>query len=232
MLKHKKLLIGFVIALVLVSALAAGSVIAQTPTPGAAGANTAYQDFLNILAGKLGIKVTDLTKAINATRDQMLDDAVKNGKLTKEQADAIKARSKDGQPWGGFMGKPFAGKRGAMGPAVKMNGVLGNVTVEALAKLTGKTTDQVKAELKSSRIAKFLADNKITNDQLRATIAQIAQQKLDQAVKDGKLTAEQAQRILEHLKQAPPKGIGPGFPGPRGPWHRPNGPAPKPAPGQ
>ncbi len=215
MVKHKKLLIAFGVALLAVSVLVAGTALADTPPKTNTG--TPYQSFLDKLAANLGIGVADLTKGITATNNQMLDEAVKNGKLTQAQADKIKERSKGGQPKLGFMGRPFAHNGKVPGAAAKGMVVLKNLAIDALVKVTGKTADQLKGEIKSAgSLQKFLDNNKITKDQLRDAEVQVAQQQLDQAVKDGKITAEQEQRLLDRIKQGPLNGIGPQGQGPKG----------------
>ncbi len=64
-----------------------------TPAPQQQQAPSAIGDtFWTLLAGKLGVSADDLkTKAVQA-RKEMIDQAVKDGRVTQEQADAIKAR--------------------------------------------------------------------------------------------------------------------------------------------
>lgn len=73
---------------------------AATATPNASSTTTPAQQqqapigdtFWTLLAGKLGVSADDLkTKAVEA-RKEMIDQAVKNGRLTQELGDAIKQR--------------------------------------------------------------------------------------------------------------------------------------------
>ncbi len=72
---------------------------AATATPGASSTTTTAQQqapigdtFWTLLAGKLGVSADDLkTKAVEA-RKEMIDQAVKDGRITQEQGDAIKQR--------------------------------------------------------------------------------------------------------------------------------------------
>src|SRR5690242_10779027 len=68
------------------------------PGPGGHGKDGIFADYQTALAGKLGITVDALKAAEKATRDQMIDDAVKAGKLTKEQGDALKSGQKPPKP--------------------------------------------------------------------------------------------------------------------------------------
>lgn len=232
MFRHKKLIIAFVTALVAVSVLAVGIALADTPTPTpqanstakSSAANNAVQSFLDKLAANLGIERATLDQALTKTRDQTLDEAVKNGKMTQEQADKIKQSGKNGILTPGFLGGRF-GFRGRM-PRANGNAAvnLRNVTVEALAQITGKSTDEITQALKPvNPLQKFLSDNNISQEDFHNAVVKVAKDKLDQAVKDGKLTQDQADKILQRIQQAPSnKGV-PSRVFPNGPWNRGNG---------
>lgn len=211
MFRHKKLLIAFATALLAVCVLATGIALAETPTPQAGAAPAApIQGFLDKVAKALGIERTTLDNALTTAQDQTLDEAVAAGKLTQEQADKIKERSKDKgiTPWffGGRMGLKGAKRGTALMP--KLN--LANPTVEALAQLTGKSAEEIRNALKPiNTLQKFLDDNNITQEQLRNKVTELVQQQLAQAVKDGKMTQEQADKILERIKQGQIAGVRP-----------------------
>lgn len=63
-----------------------------TPAPKTQTQSTIGDTFWTLLAGKLGVSAEDLkTKAVEA-RKEMIDQAVKDGRITQEQGDVIKAR--------------------------------------------------------------------------------------------------------------------------------------------
>ena len=53
---------------------------------------TIGDDFWTLLAGKLGVSADDLKKKALETRQEMIDAAVKDGRITQAQADALKQR--------------------------------------------------------------------------------------------------------------------------------------------
>ena len=83
--KHKWIVIGA--ATVVVLAISAGAVMAQTPPTPAAGTS-----FLDRVAQKLGIETPKLQDAIKGARTDQIDQAVQNGDLTQKQADALKSK--------------------------------------------------------------------------------------------------------------------------------------------
>src|SRR5436853_157817 len=74
--------------------------------------NGIFANYQTALAQKLGITVDALKAAEKATRDQLIDNAVTAGKLTKTQGDALKSGQKPPKPAAG-QGTP--GQRGAGG---------------------------------------------------------------------------------------------------------------------
>src|SRR4051794_3337226 len=65
----------------------------------------AEQSIIDDAAARLKVSPDDLRSALGAAEDAQLDQAVKDGKLTQAQADAIKARRKtDGRVLGGVPG--------------------------------------------------------------------------------------------------------------------------------
>lgn len=69
----------------------------------------------------------------------------------------------------------------------------------------------------------------VSIDQLKSALKQTARDEIDQAVKDGKLTADQAQKLKDAIDRGPGIPFGPGVPGLRGPGPnggKPGGPGP------
>jgi hypothetical protein len=72
----------------------------QTGTPGATGTPKATTDvycqrYQQDLAKRLGVSVSELQKASQAAADDTVDQLVKDGKLTQDQANKIKSRIAD-----------------------------------------------------------------------------------------------------------------------------------------
>jgi len=81
----------------------------------------------------------------------------------------------------------------------------------ALARALGMTTDEFDKAVQAGQTPWQIAQAKGMNaDQFQAAILQAHTEVLAQAVEDGKLTQDQADAMLEHLKQHIDQGFGPG----------------------
>lgn len=112
-LKLLGITVGVLVAVVIIGA---GTIWAQgggqTPTPAAPSApttNTACDQFMQALAGHLNVSVDTLTQATKAAAKDMVDQAVKDGRLTQDQANQAKQRIDQAQGSCGF------GRFGAFG---------------------------------------------------------------------------------------------------------------------
>ncbi|RME63104.1 MAG: hypothetical protein D6790_05270 [Caldilineae bacterium] len=141
----------------------------------------------------------DLQAVMLEQAQEKLAQAVADGKLTQEEADQILERIQNGERPG-----PFGPRRGHPGQ-------------EALAEALGMTSEELHEALRSGQTLEEIAaeqgvDLDAVKKQIKADMLTQAQEKLAQAVADGKLTQEQADQILERIQN----GEGPGFgPGPR-----------------
>ena len=99
-------------AAVLAAGVGGGAAIAAS---GGDDRQQTEQSILDDAAKRLNVTPEALRSALGAAQDKQLDRAVKDGKLTQEQADAIKARrAKDGSVLGGpGIGGPHGGVGGA-----------------------------------------------------------------------------------------------------------------------
>ncbi|MHB8378116.1 MAG: hypothetical protein ACYDEB_14350, partial [Dehalococcoidia bacterium] len=128
----------------LVAVVGAGVVMAQTPAPGGGTATS----FLDRVAQKLGITTPKLQSAITSASNDQIDAMVKAGKLTQQQADALKQRIAQGK--GPGLGGPMFGRdfgREKHGPRLgfEMGAEMGK-----LASFLGISTTQLKTELAAS----------------------------------------------------------------------------------
>src|SRR4051812_23859932 len=83
-----------VAATVLAFGLLGFGTTSAAPGPGGHDKNGIFAQYETVLAQKLGITVDALKAAEKATRDQLIDQAVTVGKLTKAQGDALKSGQK------------------------------------------------------------------------------------------------------------------------------------------
>jgi polyhydroxyalkanoate synthesis regulator phasin len=180
--------------------------------------------YLNDVATRLNVTPEKLRDAMKGASLDRLEQAVKDGKLTQEQADAMKKKIEAGGGAG-----PILGKRGFFGGGPKLRGgpgfgggpgiafkAVGGV-LDDVAKQLGLSAADLRKQLASGKsiadVAK--AQNKSVVD-IKKTITDSAKSHLDQAVKDGDLTQKQADKVstglADHLDDlvsaAPPKIIG------------------------
>ena len=144
-------------------------------------------------AKRLDTTPEKLRDALGAAEDAQLDQAVKDGRLTQEQADEIKRRRQEsgrvlGLPFGRgrHHGHHFRGRPGG-GPVAGVAKALGITERQLVTRLrNGRTIEQIaKAEGKS------LAD-------VKAAVRASLKTRLDAAVKAGRLTQAQADEMLDH----------------------------------
>jgi hypothetical protein len=164
----------------------------------ASGDLSSNQDaFLNDVAKRLNVTPEQLKAAIKGATDDRIDQAVKDGKLTKEQGDELKKRAADGVlPFLGPGRGPGFGHRGGFGgPGF---GHHDGASLDAAAKYLGLTEEQLHTQLESGKsLADIAKDKGKSVDGLKKAMTADLQAKLDQAVKDKKLTQAQADEILK-----------------------------------
>jgi hypothetical protein len=151
------------------------------------------QAFLNDVAGRLHVSPDTLNSAITGAFSDRLDAAVKAGRLTQAQADAIKSRAQHNG------GVPFLGGRPHPHPFFGPGGpfVAG---FDAAASYLGLTVAQLHDQLQSGKsLADVASDRKKDLDGLKSAIEAAAKKRLDTAVKDKRITQAQENRILGNL---------------------------------
>jgi len=214
-------------ALVAASALSlvvgAGGAIAASK-----GSATRGDGFLARVAGHLGISTQKLEDATKAAAIDQVNADLEAGKITKAQADAMKARIEKGEvPL--FFGGPH--RFGPGGP--HRFGDFGHVPfgehghLSAAADYLGLTVPQLFQKLaKGQSLADVAKVQHKSVDGLKKAILDGAKKDLDQAVKSGFLNESQAKAALEALQSRIDDIVSGTFPGPgmRGRFHFRQGP--------
>lgn len=163
-------------------------------------------------AKRLDVTPEKLRDALAAAQDAQIDKAVKDGKLTRERADAIKARRKQsGRVLGrGPLGGPPAFGRGGPGRAGTGPGFaphrrpfggrpFGGAGLD-LAKALGLTRAQLGEQLRAGKsIADIAKAQGRSLSDVRTALKAAAKEKLDKAVRDGKLTRERADKLRARI---------------------------------
>jgi hypothetical protein len=163
--------------------------------PGRGGIRDAIKGMRNIfaqhdtvLAQKLGITKDKLDAAQKAARDQLIDQALATGKLTKAQADALKS----GQKLGGT-GSPGAGRMAPGG----LRGGIGDA-INAAATTLKMTPQELQTALRGGQsLAEIAQSTGVGRDALRAAIMAAVQNDVNAAIRDGKITAQQGTAMIE-----------------------------------
>jgi transposase-like protein len=189
------------------------------------------QAYINSLASHLNVTPDALNAAIKQARIDQINAAVAAGKIDQNRANQIIQAIQSGQ---GFMheGGPRGGGQGPQGqgdPGMRGGGMLA-------ASAIGITPDQLRTEMQGGKtLAQVAQAHGISRDDLKAKLTAAQKARLDQAVANGRMTADQETQILSRFSGNLDKMIdfvpgqnGQGPQGPRGPRGGP-GASPSPA---
>lgn len=151
------------------------------------------QIYLEKLAGVLGISQDQLLSDLKTAGQQTVDTAVSEGLITADQGQKMKQDIDAGR---------FPGFPGMFGPGGRHPGMKGLNNLDAIASALGMTPQQLGQEFKNGKSLQQLATEKgITLDQIKESIIKAAKAKLDQEVAQGKISQDQANKIIEHMQQ-------------------------------
>lgn len=200
-MKFRKPLVILGLAGVVTALVVGGTAFAQTPTPSPnQQAKTSNGEFfLDRLAAALGTTRDKLNGAFTQARNETVDQAVKDGRLTQEQADRIKSQQGTA-PFGfgfGVLG------RGGKGGAAFMGG---SQVRDAIAKVLGMTPEDLANQLRSGKSLAELAKGR--EQTVKDAIVSAVKPQLDQAVKDGKITQDRANQILDQIRTSDLNSLG------------------------
>jgi hypothetical protein len=164
----------------------------------AAATGTDQRDaLLRDAAQRLNVSPDELRSALEGAFGDQLDQAVKDGNLTQQQADRIEQDVRQhGLPLGGP--GPLGGPDGHVG--VFVHG--GPPGLDAAADYLGLTSAQLGRQLMSGEsLADVARAQGKSVDGLEQAIVTAARSDLDKAVADGKLTDAQRDELLQRLQQ-------------------------------
>jgi hypothetical protein len=170
-------------------AVGAGGAIAASKSSSSDG-----QSFLSRVAGHLGISTQKLEDATKAAAIDQVDADLKAGKITKAQADELKARIRQG-------GAPFlfGGPHRFGGPGRVHHAPFGHLS--AAADYLGLTVPALLAKLSSDQTLADVAKAQGKSvDGLKQAMVADAKERLDKAVENGMLTEAQAKEALSEIE--------------------------------
>lgn len=207
----KMLLIGggavFLVAAIAFGAFLAGPLLASanstssTSSASSSATNPYCEQYLQDLANRLHVSVTTLQQDKQAARTDVLNQMVKDGKLTQAQASAIEQRLQSHQACTGkgngklahFVASQFLSK---------YRGQIENSVASGLHMTSAQLTEQLQAGKSLSQIA---AAQKVSSSQLRTIITSAVQSALNTAVSNGDLTQAEATGFMQYLQSHPAK---------------------------
>ncbi|MFN8188715.1 MAG: hypothetical protein U0R69_16735 [Gaiellales bacterium] len=196
--------------------LVAGAVAVAALTGGGAalaasqfGADANEQAILNDAAQRLGVEPQELSEALKDAYAARIDEAIAAGRLTAEQGEAMKQRLES-------EGLPMFGARGHHGRP----GMHRGPGLDAAATYLELAKDELRTALVSGKtLAEVAADQGKSVDGLKDAMLADAEEHLDAAVADGRVTEEQKQEILAELPDRIDDVVNGTLPAPRGHHH-------------
>ena len=171
---------------------------APSPSPSANGSKNYAQVFVDKLAGILHLTPAQMQDALKQAQLQTVDQMLADGKITKAQADAMKARINAGQglgPLGGFgrHGEGFKADRTLMKD-------LTTAELNAAASALHMSTADFQSALRSGKsLSDLETQQKVSDGAVKAAMKSAAKGVLDKAVKAGTITQAQADSILARV---------------------------------
>ncbi len=170
--------------------LGAGAVVISGAATSAQEGDGPFGSILAKVADKLGVSEEELQTAFDEARDETIDEAVAEGRLTEEQAEWIKERAEEG-------GVLFAGPR----PGQRPNGK-GHHVIDAALKLLDMEKDELRQQFSEGNSLAEIAESQGMNaEDFEVELAGVIQADIEEKVASGDITEEQADRILADLEE-------------------------------
>ncbi len=188
----KRLVLVGVLVLVL-GLLGAGTVLAQQGGDDGGPVRT----FIAKVATKLGVSEEQLQGAITEARQEMLDEAVAEGRLTPEQAERLRERVDKGDFFPPLReDRPDHARR--HGPCQRVQILIVDSTADVLGVEKGRLLSEIKAGKSLAEIAEAQG---FSAERFQAALLAQVRQTLDGLVAEGKLTERQASKIFQGIDE-------------------------------
>jgi lipoate-protein ligase A len=167
------------------------------------------QAVINDAARQLGVEPNELSSALRQALANRIDAAVEDGRLTKEEGDALKQRIQSGEfP---LFGGPHRGfGRHGHGPMFHLH------SLEAAASYLGLTEAQLREQVNEGKtLAQVARDRDKSVDGLIDAMVAATEKQLDEAVAEGRLSEADKNQVLADLRERITRLVNEGLPGPR-----------------
>jgi uncharacterized protein YidB (DUF937 family) len=160
-------------------------------TPSDTTKDTLRDNYLNSLADNLGVTREQLDAALKTTGLDMVDQALADGKITADEATAIRDRIDSGE---GFFFGPGLGHHGHEGFKY---GFRVGANLDDIANFLGINVQDVTTALRNNQsLAQIAQDHGKSRAELKSFLVSKAKDKLDQEVADGDITQVEADTKL------------------------------------
>lgn len=170
---------------------------APSPSASPTASKNYAQVFVDKLAGILHLTPAATQDALKQAQLQTVDQMLKDGKITSQQADAMKARINAGQGLG--FGFGFGHPGGFMVDRTLMHS-LKSAELNAVASALHMSTADLQSALRAGRsLTDLETQQKVSDSDVKAAIKSAAKGVLDNAVKAKTITQAQADAILSHI---------------------------------
>jgi hypothetical protein len=183
------------------AALLIGAAVVQaapSPSPSAAAGKSYAQVFVEKLAAILHLSTSQTQDALKQAELQTVDQMLKDGRITQQQADALKARINAGQGLGPF-GGPGLHRGGFKADRGLMQDLM-TAELNAVASALHMSSSDLKSALRSGKTLSDLeAQQKVTDSAVKTAMKNAAKGVLDKAVKAGTITQAQEDAILARV---------------------------------
>jgi polyhydroxyalkanoate synthesis regulator phasin len=168
---------------------------APSPSASPTASKNYAQVFVDKLAGILHLTPAQTQDALKQAQLQTVDQMLKDGKITQQQADAMKARINAGQG----LGFGFGRHEGFKGNHALMKD-LKTAELNAAASALHMSTADLQSALRSGHTLTDLeTQQKVSDSDVKAAMKNAARGVLDKAVKAGTITQAQADAILARV---------------------------------
>src|SRR5256884_4373208 len=167
---------------------------APSPSASPTGSKNYAQVFVDKLAGILHLTPTQTQDALKQAQLQTCDQMLADGKLTKAQAGAMKARINAGQGLGAIQG---FGRHGGFKADMALMRALKTAELNAAASALHMSTADLQSALRSGKsLSDLETQQKVSDSAVKAAMKSAAKGVLDKAVKAGTITQAQEDAML------------------------------------
>src|ERR1700682_378384 len=171
--------------------------VEAAPAPSATASKNYAQVFVDKLAGILHLTPAQTQDALKQAQLQTVDQMLADGKITKTQADAMKARINAGQGLGAVGG---FGREGRFKADRTLMKDLTTAELNAAASALHMSTADFQSALRSGKsLSDLETQQKVSDSAVKAAMKSAAKGVLDKAVKAGTITQAQADSILSKV---------------------------------